>query len=225
MKFKRADVVSSDLDKTNNNFLISADDKLYAINADSGESKLLTESDFDGKEDPTAVEVRDGGILLTSDQNLMMLDWSGEKVWHEYHRAPGKSAFGAILAGVTAVASTTMAMSAAARAGANTNQLGQYNDYGAEMNRAADMFASIGTTSFNELSKRFKATSATQNSQFILTKLEDGVGLVKVNKDTGKVEKEIILKDKKPEYKVDEFGGYLYYKANDKTIYAYNLNN
>ena len=32
-------------------------------------------------------------------------------------------------------------------------------------------------------------------------------------------------KDKKPEYQVDEFGGYLYYKANDKTIYAYNLNN
>ena len=31
--------------------------------------------------------------------------------------------------------------------------------------------------------------------------------------------------DKKPEYKVDEFGGYLYYKLNDKTIYAYDLNN
>ena len=32
------------------------------------------------------------------------------------------------------------------------------------------------------------------------------------------------LKNKKPEYQVDEFGGYLYYKANDKTIYTYNLN-
>ena len=46
--------------------------------------------------------------------------------------------------------------------------------------------------------KRFKATSATQDAQFILTKLDDGVGLVKVNKDTGAIEKEIILKDKKP---------------------------
>ena len=33
-----------------------------------------------------------------------------------------------------------------------------------------------------------------------------------------------ILKDKKPEYKVDDYGGVLYYKADNKTIYAYNLN-
>ncbi|WP_033959225.1 hypothetical protein [Psychroserpens jangbogonensis] len=43
---------------------------------------------------------------------------------------------------------------------------------------------------------RFKATSARQTSQFILTKFEDGVGLVKVNKDGGLVEKENVLKDK-----------------------------
>ena len=36
-------------------------------------------------------------------------------------------------------------------------------------------------------------------------------------------EKEIVLKDKKPEYQVDGFGGMLYYKANNNTIYAYNL--
>jgi hypothetical protein len=74
------------------------------------------------------------------------------------------------------------------------------------------------------MAKRFKATSATQDAQFVLTKLEEGVGLVKLNKDNGTVEKEIVLRDKKPVYKVDEFGGYLYYKPNDKTIYAYNLN-
>jgi len=37
------------------------------------------------------------------------------------------------------------------------------------------------------------------------------------------VEKEIILKDKKPEYEVDEYGGVLYYKAKDDLIYAYDL--
>ncbi|MFC0606041.1 outer membrane protein assembly factor BamB family protein [Winogradskyella pulchriflava] len=223
LKFKRATTVSSTFDEKNNRYLIAADEKLFSIDADSGASELLVEADFEGKEDPTHIEVRDGGILLTSDQNMMLLDWEGKTNWHEYHRAPGISAFGAILAGVTAVASTGMAMSAAARAGANKNYLGQYNQYGAEMKRAQDMFSAIGTASFNELAKRFKATSATENSQFILTKLDDGVGLIKINKDSGNVEKEIILKDKKPEYKVDEFGGYLYYKPNDKTIYAYNL--
>ncbi|WP_040280791.1 outer membrane protein assembly factor BamB family protein [Psychroserpens damuponensis] len=224
MKFKRADVVSSDLDKTNNNYLISADDKLYAINADSGESTLLAESDFEGKEDPTLVEVRAGGILLTSDQNLMMLDFKGDKVWHEYHRAPGKSAFGAILAGVTAVATAAAATSSYAVANDNRNVLGNYTSTGQRYANLGDGMAAASGASVAEMLKRFKATAATQNSQFILTKLQDGVGLVKVNKDSGAIEKEIILKDKKPEYQVDEFGGYLYYKVNDKTIYAYNLN-
>ncbi|MEE1974304.1 hypothetical protein V1H85_17760, partial [Maribacter flavus] len=111
-----------------------------------------------------------------------------------------------------AVASTAMAVDAAARAGANRNYLGQYNSYGAQMNRASQMFAAIGTVSFNEMAKRFKASAATENSQFILTKLDSGVGLVKINKDSGNVEKEILLKDKKPVYKVDEYGGFLYYQ-------------
>ena len=73
------------------------------------------------------------------------------------------------------------------------------------------------------MSKRFKATAATEDAQFILTKLDDGVGIVKVDKNTGKVAKEIVLNDKKPEYQIDEFEGFLYYKANNNTINAYNL--
>ena len=46
---------------------------------------------------------------------------------------------------------------------------------------------------------------------------------MKLSKDSGKVEKEIILKNKKPEYKVDELGGILYYQADKKTIYAYSI--
>ena len=85
------------------------------------------------------------------------------------------------------------------------------------------MFAEISSISFNELSKRFKATAATQNSQFILTNLDSGAGLVKINKDSGAVEKQILLKDKKPEYQVDEWAGILYYKADDNSIFAYDL--
>ena len=155
----------------------------------------------------------------------MLLDWEGKTSWHEYHRAPGKSAFGAILAGVTAVATATTAVASYNAANQNRNSLGRYTDRGQRYADFGDGMAAASGASIAEMLKRFKATSATKNAQFILTKLEDGVGLVKVNKDDGSVEKEIILKDKKPEYQVDEFGGYLYYKANDKTIYTYNLNN
>jgi hypothetical protein len=120
-------------------------------------------------------------------------------------------------------------MAHAAKAGANrsafgnSNDLSSYNEYGKENKRAADMFASIGDASFKLMSQRFKATAATENSHFILSKLDDGVGLVKVDKNTGKVAKEIILNDKKPEYQIDELEGVLYYKANNSTINAYNL--
>jgi len=176
------------------------------------------------------MEIRNGGIFLSSSQNMTSLSFDGSENYHVYHKSPGRSTFGKIMGGVMAVASTAMAVSASARAGANisafggVNDLSSYNDYGKDAKRAADMFAGIASASFDYLSTRFKSSSATENSQFILTKLDDGVGLVKVSKDTGKVDKEIVLKDKKPEYEVDEFGGFLFYKANDKTIYAYNLN-
>ena len=221
LKYKRAAAVSSTFDKKNNRFLLSADETLYAVDATSGEVSTLAKTKFDGKEGPTHVEVRNGGILLTSDQNMLLMDWNGGTQWQEYYRAPGKSAMGAILAGVSAVATATVAVSAA-HSGMQ-NKLAGY-DQQAETDAAlAGGMAAASGASVVEMLKRFKATAATKNDQFILTKLDDGVGLVKISKDTGKTHKEIVLKDKKPEYIVDEIGGILYYKADNNSIYAYNL--
>lgn len=223
IKYKKAKAVTSTYDEAHERYLISTGQEMIAIDENNGDISTLASYKFDEKENPTRMVIRDEGILLTSDQNLMMLNFDGSEKFHEYYKSPGQSTFAKIALGALAVASTTMASSAALRAGANRNSLGQYNQYGAQMKRTQDMFSAIGTASFNEMAKRFKATSATKNAQFILTKLNDGVGLVKVNKDNGKVEKEITLKDKKPTYEVDDFGGYLYYLAKGNTVYAYNL--
>jgi putative pyrroloquinoline-quinone binding quinoprotein len=223
LKYKRADAVSSDYDAKNNRYLISADEDLFAVDANTGDVSTLAESDFDGKENPTGVEVRDGGILLTSSQNIMMLDWEGTRSWHEYYRAPGKSAFGAILMGTLAVAAAATATAAYAEANRHRNTIGQYSSKGESYLDMGDSMAFAAGASIGEMLKRFKATSATENSRFVLTKLDEGAGLVKLNKDTGAKEKEIILKDKKPEYQVDEFGGILYYKASSSSIFAYDL--
>ncbi|MEZ4791987.1 MAG: PQQ-binding-like beta-propeller repeat protein [Gelidibacter sp.] len=229
LKYKSATSVASTFDAKNNRYLIAADGKIMAIDANSGDVSDLAKCNFEEKEDPNHMEIRDGGIFLSSDQNMSVVNFDGSEKYHSYYKSPGRSTFGKIIGGITAVASTAMAVSMSARAGANRtgmgsmNDLNNYNDYGKEAKRAADMFAGIAGASFDYLATRFKATAATENDQFILTKLDDGVGLVKVNKDTGKVDKEIVLKDKKPEYEVDEFGGFLFYKANDKTIYAYDL--
>ncbi|MCB0456672.1 MAG: PQQ-binding-like beta-propeller repeat protein [Flavobacteriaceae bacterium] len=223
LKYKRATSVSSTFDKNNNRYLISADDEIMAVDPTTGDVSNFAKTNFDEKEMPNTIEMRNGGIFLGSDQNMTVLDFNGSETYHQYFKSPSKSTFAKIVGGVIAVASTAMAVSAAAAAGANRNSLGDYNSYGKEYDRQSKMFSAIGSASFEFMSQRFKATAATQNAQFILTKLDDGVGLVKVNKDTGKTEKEIILKDKKPEYEVDDFGGILYYKAKDDLIYAYDL--
>jgi hypothetical protein len=223
IKYKRAKAVTSTYDAPHKRYLISTGEEMIAIDENSGDISSLANYEFQEKEDPTHLEVRKDGLLLSSDQNVMMLNFDGSKKFHEYYASPGKSTFAKIAFGVLAVASTAMAMQTAAVAGMNKNSIGQYNDYGAQMKRESDMYAAIGSASFAEMSRRFKATAATQDAQFILTKLDDGVGLVKISKDTGKVDKEIVLKDKKPEYEVDEFGGYLYYKSGSSSINSYDL--
>lgn len=225
LKYKRKDAVSVVYDQDNSRYLISADEELFSVNENTGDVSTLAESKFEGKEKPDGIELRKEGILLTSDQNMMIIDWDGNKKWHKYFRAPGKSAMGAILAGITAVATAASSAALAYDAGYNhTNRLGQLTDRGERQMKLSRGLAAASGASVAEMLKRFKATAATENAQFILTKLDEGVGLVKINKDTGTKEKEIVLKDKKPEYQVDDFGGVLYYKAKNDVIYAYNLN-
>ena len=230
LKYKNSAAVASTFDSAKNRYLIAADGDMYAIDANSGDVTEFAKVKFDEKEVANTMQMRNGNIFLSASQNVALLDSDGNQVYQEYYKSPSQSGFIKVLSGALAVASTGLAMAHAAKAGMNrtnsygsSNDLGNYNDYGKENKRASDMFASIGDAAFDVMSKRFKATAATENAQFILTKLDAGVGLVKVNKDTGKVDKEIVLKDKKPEYQVDEVAGILYYKANDKTIYTYNL--
>ena len=230
LKYKNSAAVASTFDSAKNRYLIAADGDIFAIDATSGDATDFSKVKFDEKEVANTMQMRNGNVFLSSSQNVALLGGDGKEMYHAYYKSPSQSGFMKVMAGAIAVASTGLAMAHAAKAGMNrtnsygsANDLSNYNDYGKENKRAADMFASIGDAAFDVMSKRFKATAATENAQFILTKLDDGVGLVKVNKDTGKVDKEILLKDKKPEYQVDEIAGVLYYKANDKTIYAYSL--
>jgi hypothetical protein len=223
IQYKKAKAVSSTYDKKNKRYLISTGEEMMAIDENSGDVSTLASYKFNEKEVPGSLTSRDGGLLLTSSQNIMMLNFDGSQKFHEYYKSPGKSTAGKIFAGVMGVASAAVASSAALTAGANKNSLGDYNSYGERAKIVQDGFSDIASASFTEMSKRFKATSATENYQYILTMLDSGVGLVKINKDNGSKEKEVLLKDKKPEYEVDEIGGMLYYQKDGSTIYAFDL--
>jgi hypothetical protein len=170
--------------------------------------------------------MREHGILATSDQNLMLLDFQGDEEWHTYHRAPGKSAAGAILMGAITLASATVAVSESATAGAMKGAgVPSYNSTVQQHETNAENAGAIADASFTEMVKRFKATKATENASFILTKVDEGISLVKADKDSGDTLETILIRDKDPMYEVDDIEGVLYFKAQGNTINAYNLNN
>jgi outer membrane protein assembly factor BamB len=223
IKYKKATSVASTYDAQNHRYLISTGSEMVSIDENTGDIRTFSTFKFNEKEEPNYARARSGGILLTSSQNVMMLNFDGSPKFHEYYKSPGVSTVGKIALGTIGVLSMATSSAAAYQAGMNTNSLGQYTDYGRQMKAQQDFYAGIASASFAAMNKRFKATTATENSHFILTTLDSGVGLVKLNKDTGKLEKEILLKDKKPVYEVDEIEGYLYYKAKNDVIYAFTL--
>ena len=225
IKYKKARAVASAYDAGHKRYLISTGDEIVAIDEASGAVSTLASLDFKEKEAPTSFTVRDDGLLLSSSQNVMMVDFGGKQTYHTYHKSPGQSSFVKIATGALAVASMAVSLSAAYQGGMygtypNSSTL---NSYGKQMKAYQEGFANIASISFQAMNKRFQATAATENAQFMLTSLDGGVGLVKVNKSTGAVDKEILLKDRKPEYTVDELGGILYYKAKDNQIVAFKL--
>ncbi len=223
LKYKQSKAVASTFDSKNKRFLLSCSDGLYSIDGSSGKYEIIAKPKFGEKEMPTTIEMRGDNILLSSSQNMMLLDKNGKEVYHEYFKSPTKSGFMKVLSAAVAVTSMAMAASSAYRAGANRSSMGRYNSYGSQMNNYSKGFSKIAGASFSAMSKRFKASAQTQNDKFILTKLKSGVGLIKLDKDSGKKLKEILLKDKKPTYKVDDVERILYYQANKNTIYAYKI--
>lgn len=225
LKYKRSKAVVSIYDKNRDRFLLSCKDGVYEIDGNNGEYNLINgEVKFDGKEVPTSISVRDNGVLLSSEQNLQMINFNGDNGWKVYHRPPGKSAVASIIFGALTLASATVAVGTSARAGALKGAgVPSYNKSVTDAEHASDATAAIADAAFKEMTKRFKATKATQNASFILTKIGSDVGLVKVDKDTGETLNEIVLKDKKPMYEVDDIEGILYFKSKGNTINAYKL--
>lgn len=225
IKYKKSEAVASTSDEKRDRFLITCKDGVYAVNGNTGSSDLIQGSvNFDGKEVPSNIEIRENGILLSSDQNLMLLDFNGEEAWHVYHRAPGKSAAGAIFMGAMSLAVAAVAVSESAQAGAMKGAGVPSSNYSVQMHEMnAENFGAAADQGFKEMLQRFNATKATENSAFILTKVDGGISLVKVDKDSGDTLDTILIKDKDPMYEVDDIEGILYFKSKGNTINGYKL--
>ena len=85
----------------------------------------------------------------------------------------------------------------------------------------ADGMGGIATAGFKAMGKRFKASKQADGFVTMLTQLDKGVGVVKVNKDSGKTENEVVFDEKEPVYELDELGSMLYFKSGKSELSGY----
>lgn len=188
-------------------------DKMYTIGAgknlhiiNMADSKETAEKQIKFKDAPHTITYRKDGLLVQSDQTVALYDIRGgdpKEMWTQYYKASG--AFGYKSKMRMAAVNATAAMDASRRA------LRAYRVPSA--NRTAN---NLRQKTFNAfiaaINARVTATRSSDRYQYVLTKLDDGVGLKGINLKTGAADREVLFKDKNPQYDLDEMGGVLFYQ-------------
>ncbi|QOI97446.1 MAG: hypothetical protein HRU69_08065 [Flammeovirgaceae bacterium] len=222
-KFRKVEQLITGVDRENNRFVVSTGNELFFITRDATSQKVCDIA-FKGDENPSKIEFREAGILLSANQNAMLVDYDGNVKYSVFYKAPGTSIAGKLLAGAVLAASVAAGTANAAKAGMMQGASPFYvEDEEARASNNAKSFSGMAGSAAAIMKQRFSATAATKNSLYIQTSLDEGVGLIRLNKDTGKPDGQIITKDKKPEYLVDEDFGAFFFLKSDNTIIGYDL--
>ena len=227
-------------------FFSHREKSVYEVDKISGQVKpLLEDIKFEGKEKPNKLELRDGGLVLSSEQNVLMIDINGGQKFHSYYRAPDQPGILKAIYGMAAVtaaiysAEASMASASAAYAGTQTTDPTGKAIAGAVSEGYDEMagdYKAYSKTAMSAAKRRFKATSESNNFIFMMVELEkektgaakmfEGAtfGLAQVSKDSGDVIDLIdMAKEKEPSYAVDPIAKAIYYRLNDNSIVAFNF--
>lgn len=233
-----AGLIASNNDKV---FIFNTKDNLlYQMEIGGTSIKPLSSTPlkFGGKEDPKYIEIMDKGVIVKSDQNIALIDFSGSVKYNHYFPAPGVSGFRKALLIASAVRATfyTVAFTATSMAMGATSQAIHVKDANSKIAKGATAGASVmfGEASLSgasyisgymkQANQRFKATSETPNYMLIMSTPEGSktVKLLQVSKANGELLNAIELgQDKTPIYDVDMVEGRLYYMKSATKMEGY----
>ncbi len=205
---------------------------IYKVDFEKGDlTEWVTSVKLKDNEEPDDLQVRENGILLTSNQNIILFGYDGKQVFHTYEKAPGRTMAGKLVSGLGALTSAAISAQQMAQSAQMSYSQGYYGSTNSandtkikNANTNASNFGGAAVESFKSISKRFSATKQANNFMAILTNfglsnMAKDAGLMMIDKTTGKQIKKIVLGDKKdPDYKLDELGRVVYYKANGSEI-------
>ncbi|MEQ8364315.1 MAG: PQQ-binding-like beta-propeller repeat protein [Cyclobacteriaceae bacterium] len=205
------------------------------LNKNSGALKIVSsEIKFEGGEAPSQLEIRSNGVLVSSSQNMALVDFNSKTVYQKYFDAPREKgiiralqyaqAVRAAYIGAVAYTASAAFESAGQQAQAKNEESasvvlkGVGSAYGELGNQASD----FAKKSFQAANARYKATQSANEFTVVLTKSDNNNVLTKVNKNTGVEEGTINLgKDITPNYTMDGVTGVVFYSAGGDQIVAY----
>ena len=165
---------------------------------------------------PVAVTHQNNGTLVVRGrQHLIGFDPTTKEIkWSLYFAAPGVSNFEMIA--MTALTAMNTVMYQAGYASGKMS-----------MNSATKGIEQSWGGMDKLVSRRYQATQSTEEHAYILTNVEEeakkGVGLMSINLNSGETDNQILLKEKDPEYLVDDVEGRLYHFPNKNGVKAYSL--
>jgi len=212
------------------------DHRLYAVDREAATFKPLgDEIKLKGGEDPTAMEIREDGIVLSSEQNLVMVGRDGQvkkQVYYPAPQAPGLLralyAINAVRAGLYSAQASAYGEAFAQASAKSTDPMTQqvtgqlteaYTKAGEQLQGYARQSAAMAT-------KRFKASLDAPAFLFVLTPATEGRGnvLLQIDKDTAVPLARVNLgREKEPVYAVDDIANMLFLQTNPDTVVGYRL--
>ena len=171
----------------------------------------------DERDEPVALYRRENGtVVVAGKQHLLAFDPRARAImWSVKYEAPGVPGWQKLaMAGLTALAYTSATASAA------------NSHYGTAENRWANRQRINSLVAYEQfVSRRYSATKQTGNYVYVLTTVRDGkekgAGLVGVQMETGRGDRQILFKDKEPDYQVDELAGRVFNLRNSKELSAF----
>lgn len=184
---------------------------------------------FQEKESPAQIELRENGIFLSADQNFAFYGYDGNLQYQSYFPSPREVGWkrallfaNTIYAGYYYAASSMAAgafQQAASQQGLDTAEGQIYSEIGTAYNEMSKSAGSAASMAFNAAQKRFKATTEARDYVMVLTKTDNGIELLKIDKDSGESNSSIPLgKNRKPNYAIDLVAGEVFLEVDRNSV-------
>ena len=204
---------------------------IRGINLDKGNIEMSGDQPvkFQEKEYPSQIELREQGIFLSADQNFALYGYDGALQYQSYFPSPREVGWkrallfaNTIYAGYYYAASSMAGAAfqqAAIQQGPDTVEGQVFSHIGEAYNEMSQSAGSAASMAFKAAQKRFKATTEGRNYVIVMTKTDNGIELLKVDKDSGQSNSSIPLgKNRKPNYAIDLVAGEVFLEVDPKSV-------